>query len=394
MSTLNGIRILDFSTLLPGPFATMWLADLGAEVVRVEAPGRPDLVRQRPPFDDGVSAGHSFLNRNKRSIAIDLKKPGGADVVKRLVQDFDVVVEQFRPGVMQRLGLDYDTLAAERPDLVYCSLTGYGQNGPLRDRAGHDNNYLSLAGVMSHSGRKDEGPPPLGVQVADLGAGSFGVIIGILAAIVHRQRTGEGQYVDVSMFDGSLMWNAYAAAACLVGGEAPKPEAMPLNGGSHYDFYRTKDGRYFSVGSLESQFWKGFCEAMGHPEWAEHPPTPGPHMDKIKPAIRAKFLERTFDEWRAVFADRDVCVEPVLDLNEAFAHPQTQARGMIVDVPKPGGATQRQVANPLKFSRAQADYRHTGVDRGAHTEAVLREAGFDAAEIDDLREGGVIEQSA
>jgi alpha-methylacyl-CoA racemase len=389
MSALNGIRVLDFSTLLPGPFATMWLADLGADVVRVEAPDRPDLVRQRPPFEDGVSAGHAFLNRNKRSIAIDLKRDGAAEVVQRIARDFDVVIEQFRPGVMERLGLGYDALRAVRPDVIYCSLTGYGQNGPLRDRAGHDNNYLALAGVMSHSGRRDEGPPPLGVQVADLGAGSFGVMIGVLAAIVHRQRTGEGQYVDVSMFDGSLMWNAYAAAACLVGGEAPQPESMPLNGGSHYDFYRTRDGRYFSVGSLEPQFWRGFCETMGHPEWAEHPAAPGPHMDAIKPAIRAAFLEKTFEEWRTIFAERDVCVEPVLDLNEAFAHPQTSARGMIAEVPKPNGGTQRQVAHPVKFSRSRTDYRHIGVERGAHTEEILRAAGYGAADIDAMRTAGL-----
>jgi len=394
MSVFKSLKILDFSTLLPGPFATMLLADMGADVLRVEAPGRWDMTRSRPPYDEGVSAGHAFLNRNKRSIGLDLKQDGAADIVKRLVKTYDIVLEQFRPGVMQRLGIDYDTLASENPRLIFCSLTGYGQTGPLRDRAGHDNNYLALAGVMSHSGRRDEGPVPQGVQIADVGGGSLMTVMGILGAALHREHTGDGQYVDVSMYDGALMWNAYAAAGYFVGGEAPTYESMPLNGGTHYDYYRTKDGRYLSVGSLEPKFWQGFCHAIGHPEFIDRADLPGPEMDTLKEDIRAVILEKTLDEWSAIFEKHDVCVEPVLDLAEAFEHPQCLARDMIAAVPKADRGAQRQVAFPVKFSKATPDYRHIGCRLGEHTNQVLKETGYSMDEIERMRDHGVFGESA
>ena len=389
MSVFSSLKILDFSTLLPGPFASMMLADMGADVVKVEAPDRWDMTRSRPPFDDGISAGHAFLNRSKRSIALNLKHPDAGDIIKDLIQEYDIVLEQFRPGVMKRLGLDYETLAEVNPRLIYCSLTGYGQTGPLKDRAGHDNNYVSLAGIMSHSGRKETGPAPLGVQIADVGVGSFGTVIGILAAVIHRQQTGEGQYVDVSMYDGALMWNAYAAAQYLVGGESPDYESMALNGGTHYDYYRTQDGRYMSVGSLEPKFWKGFCQIIGRPDLIERNGLPGPEMDAVKEEIRQIFLEKTFDEWRAIFETEDVCVEPVLNLAEAFDHPQAIARNMVAQVPKPNGGYQKQVAFPIKFSKAEPQYKHTGVEKGVDTKNVLHEAGYSKEQIENWRRSGV-----
>ncbi|MFP6580948.1 MAG: CaiB/BaiF CoA-transferase family protein, partial [Candidatus Hydrogenedentota bacterium] len=303
------------------------------------------------------------------------------DVVKRMVKENDIVLEQFRPGVMKRLGVDYETLVKENPNIIYCSLTGYGQTGPLRDRAGHDNNYLALAGAMSHSGRKKGGPVPQGVQVADLGAGSYGVVMGILGAVIHRHATGEGQYVDVSMFDGALHWNGYAGGQYFVGGESPAYEEMVLNGGSQYDYYETSDGRYMSVGSLEPQFWKALCEAVGHPEWVEAKTLPGPEIVAIKVELRKIFLSKTQADWVHVFEPLDACVEPVLTLEEAANHPHTKARGLIVDVPKPNGGTQQQIAFPVKFSKSEPRYDHIGSELGAHTEDVLREAGYSDAEI-------------
>lgn len=389
MGVLSSLRVLDFSTLLPGPFATLQLADMGADVLRVEAPDRLDLVRQRPPFDDGVSAGHAFLNRSKRSIALDLKKPEAVSVVKRLVKTYDIVLEQFRPGVMDRLGVGYAALAAENPRVIVCSLTGYGQTGPLRNRAGHDNNYLALAGVMSHTGCREHGPVPLGVQIADVGAGSMGAVIGILAAVIHRQQTGEGQHVDISMFDGSVMLNAYAAAACLVGGEAPTYASMPLNGGTHYGFYETADGRYLSVGSLEPKFWEAFCRGIGREDLIAQAGLPGPEMDAVIAEIGAEIRKQTLARWMKIFEPLDCCVEPVLDLNETFAHPQTRARELVVEVPKPSGGTQRQTGSPFKFSASTPQYKHTGADRGEHTETVLKDAGYSDAEIEVLRAAGV-----
>lgn len=368
----------------------MMLADMGADIVRIEAPDRPDLARMTPPFEGEVSAAHAWLNRSKRSLALNLKAPGAVEVVKRLVMDYDIVLEQFRPGVMDRLGVGYEALRAANPRVIYCALTGYGQSGPYRDRAGHDNNYLALSGVLSHSGTVEGGPPPLGVQIADVSGGSKNAVIGILAAVIHRERTGEGQFVDVSMFDGAVAMNAFAASQCLASGEAPTRESMLLNGGSHYGCYRTKDGRYLSVGSLEPKFWEGFCEAIGRSDLIARLSEPGPAMAPVIAEIRAVIAARTLAEWVAVFAGRDVCVEPVLDLNETFAHPQVRARDMVVEVPRDGGGVSRQAGSAIRFSSEAPVYRYAGRPLGADTEAVLREAGYDDGGIAALRAAGAL----
>mgnify|MGYP001446414821 CR=1 FL=1 len=390
-SPLSSLHVLDFTTLLPGPFATMLLADLGADVVKVEAPNRPDLARTMPPFDGDVSAWHSLLNRNKRSISLDLKQPGAAEVVQQLVQRYDIVVEQFRPGVMDRLGVGYQVLRAANPRLIYCAITGYGQTGPYRDRAGHDLNFMALSGILSHTGRVDSGPPGLGVQVADVGGGSFGAITGILAAVIQRQLSGVGQMVDVSMFDLALAWNGLAAAEYLATGENPTYEGGLLNGGGFYDSYRTADGRYLAVASMEDKFWRGFCQAIDRPELAEQSifgpvaGQPGP-----KEEIAATIGQRTLAEWMAVFAPLDVCVEPVLTVEEALTHPHSVARGLMVETPAGAGAAQRQVAHPLRFSASQPVYRHIGPPLGAHTAEVLAETGYSQKDITALAERGVL----
>lgn len=262
---LSSLKVLDFSTLLPGPFASLLLADMGADVLRVESPGRMDLVRVLPPHVDGTSASHAYLNRNKRSIGLDLKRQGAREVVLELVREYDIVLEQFRPGVMDKLGVGYEALKAANPRLIYVAITGYGQTGPYRERAGHDINYLALAGVASYTGRRERGPLPLGVQLADLAGGSLHGVMGLLAAVIHRQQTGEGQFVDISMTDCAFSLNGMAGAGYLAAGVEPEMEALALNGGSFYDYYRTRDGRWFSVGSLEPQFMQQFCAAIGRP---------------------------------------------------------------------------------------------------------------------------------
>jgi crotonobetainyl-CoA:carnitine CoA-transferase CaiB-like acyl-CoA transferase len=387
---LTSLKVLDFTTLLPGPFATMLLADLGADVVRIEAPNRPDLMRVAPPFDGDVSAGHALVNRSKRSVALDLKHAQAADVVQRLVQTYDVVVEGFRPGVMDRLGVGYGALRAANPRVIYVSITGYGQTGPYAGRAGHDLNYLALAGVLSITGREDTGPMPLGLQAADLGGGSLTGLVGLLAAVIHRQQTGAGQHVDVSMLDGTLALNGYNLSHTLAAGQVPGYETEPLNGGSFYGCYATQDGRYLAVGPLEPKFWMGFCEAIGRPDLIE----PGMNVwdsdaqQQVRQAVADALVARPLDHWLDVFAAIDVCVEPVLRLDEVADHPQVQTRQMIADVPRPDGTTQRQVAHPLRFSETEATYRHTGAALGAHTADVLREVGFDPDEIDALRDTG------
>jgi len=387
---LSSLKILDFSTLLPGPFASMMLADMGAEVLRLEAPNRPDMVRLTPPFDGNTSAWHALLNRSKRSLALDLKKPGATDIVKRLVQTYDIVLEQFRPGVMDRLGLGYEALQTANPDLIYCALTGYGQTGPYKDRAGHDINYLSLAGVMNHMGRQETGPLPLSLQVADVGGGSFGALTGILAAVIHRQQTGQGQLVDISMFDMSVAWNSLASAEYLVSGQEPSRERGWLNGGSYYDFYQTADGRYLSVGGLEPKFWQGFCQAIERPDLINegHQPDPA-RQQHLKAEIQRSIATRSLDDWLTIFAQTDVCVEPVQTVSEMLNHPHTQARQLLVEVPKGDGTQQQQIGSPFKFSKGQPTYKHSGASLGQHTKAVLSEAGYRAIEIEAFQAAGL-----
>ena len=388
---LSSLKVLDFSTLLPGPFGTLMLADMGAEVLRVEAPSRPDMVRMLPPMEEGISAVHGYINRNKRSLGLDLKKPESIEAIKELVKEYDIIVEQFRPGVMARLGLDYETLSQINPRLIFCSITGYGQDGPYKDRAGHDLNYLSIAGMTSYNGRRESGPAPMAFQVADIAGGSCHAVMGILAAVVHRSTTGEGQHVDISMTDAAFAMHGLVAPPALLDGQDPELERTQLNGGSFYDCYETKDGRFFSVGGLEPQFFMQFCNAIGKPELSGRGLAMDPDVvAEVKGEIAEAMKQKTFDEWREIFAEVDSCTEPVLSFSEAVEHPQIQARNMVVDVATESGEAQKQVASPFKFSATEPEYRHTGVQLGAHTEQVLRENGFGDADIQALKDAGAM----
>ena len=364
---LKGLKVLDFSTLLPGPFATLYLADLGAEVVHIESPARPDLVRLMPPYANGQAVSHSYLNRNKQSIALDLKDPDCIALLRAKILQFDIVVEQFRPGVMQRLGLDYASLAEINPKLIYCSITGYGQTGSAKDKAGHDINYLALSGIAGNSGRSKSGPPPLGVQIADVAGGSMHAIVGILSAVIERIHSGVGQHIDISMTDCAVTLNNMAAAGCLAANENPQPEQDFLNGATFYDYYETQDGRYFSVGSLEPQFMLALGQSLDLPLLLEK----GASLDRsdrqqVKKALREKFLTASFEVWVQHFKALDVCVEPVLSLKEALHSPLAKERGWVVPVPlsDQSEATELQLACPIKFSRSEAVYRHIGKGLG------------------------------
>ncbi|MBP5095891.1 CaiB/BaiF CoA transferase family protein [Pseudomonas protegens] len=388
---LASLKVLDFSTLLPGPFASLLLADMGAEVLRIESPTRMDLLRVLPPHDAGVSASHAYLNRNKRSLALDLKRPEALEVVRQLVQDYDIVLEQFRPGVMERLGLGYQALKAINPRLIYVSITGYGQTGPYRDRAGHDINYLALAGLASQTGRRDQGPLPLGFQAADIAGGSLHGVIGLLAAVIARQHSGQGQYLDVSMTDCVFSLNAMAGAGYLACGVEPGMEQQVLNGGSFYDYYRSRDGRWLSVGSLEPVFMQQLCQALGRPELAAQALSPLPEQQQaLKQALQVEFEKHDFAELCQLFAGFDACVEPVLSLGEALEHPQLQARQLVSQVPREDGSRQAQMACPLKFSEGLPEPRHIGARLGAHSDQVLEELGYSAERIEALRRERVI----
>lgn len=382
---LASLKVLDFSTLLPGPFASLMLADMGAEVLRIESPTRMDLLRVLPPHDHGTSASHAYLNRNKRSLALDLKQAEALEIVRALVKDYDILLEQFRPGVMERLGLGYEALKAINPRLIYVSITGYGQTGPYKDRAGHDINYLALAGVASYTGRRDTGPLPLGVQLADVGGGSLHAVVGLLAAVIARQHSGVGQYLDVSMTDCSFSLNAMAGAGYLACGVEPEWENHVLNGGSFYDYYRSRDGRWMSVGSLEPAFMQQLCAALGRPELAALGLDPA-----LKQVLQVEFEKRSFDELCELFATVDACVEPVLSFSEALEHPQLKARELVSQVPRGDGSAQAQMACPLKFSEGLPEPRHIGVAVGAHSDEVLVELGLSTQRIGELRQARVV----
>lgn len=369
-TALKGLKVLDFSTLLPGPFATLYLADLGAEVIHIESPTRPDLVRLFPPYANGQATSHSYLNRNKQSVTLDLKDPASIEQVKQKISEFDIVVEQFRPGVMQRLGLDYQTLAEINPRLIYCSITGYGQTGSYKDKAGHDINYIALSGIAGHCGRQDSGPPPMGIQIADVAGGSLHAVIGILAAVVERQNSGLGQYIDISMTDCVVGLNNMAAAASLAGGQQQQRESEQLNGGTFYDYYETADARYLSIGSLEPQFMTGLASALELPILLQK----GASFDTedrqmVKQAILDKIKSKNLAEWNQLFEQLDVCVEPVLSLDEALQSQISQQRNWVVNVPlKPNSdQTEPQLACPIKFSRSQMQYHYIGQQLGEGT---------------------------
>lgn len=384
---LRHMKILDFSGLLPGPYATMMLADLGAEVLRVESPTRPDLIRT---FGGKDAAAHGFLNRSKRSIALDLKKQESIEIVKDLVKEYDIVLEQFRPGVMERLGLSYEVLKEVNPKLIYCSLTGFGQTGPYRNRPGHDINYLSIAGLVDYSRRAGGRPTPHAVQIADVAAGSLHTVIGLLTAVMHRTQTGEGQSIDVSMTDAAFALNALFGPGYLIEGIEPKAEQMMLNGGQYYDYFETKDGRYFSVGSVEPAFRKALCEAIGRPELFTIAMSQVPDdIHSFTETVRIAFLSKTYDEWLPIFEKFQACVEPVLTFAEATENPQIQAREMIIEVPKPDGTSQSQIAHPIKFSQRNPNYKHVGGKLGEDTVNVLEKLGYSAEQIKELKENGV-----
>ncbi len=377
---LDGMRVLDLTRLLPGPFCTMLLADLGADVIKIEEPRGGDPARES-------GGGGLFLqvNRNKRSVTLDLKSAAGHDLFLRLVDGADVVVEGFRPGVMQRLGLGYPVLEARNQRLVYASLSGFGQSGPYRDRPGHDLNYLALAGVAGYNVGRDGQPIPAGVQVADLGAGSLAAVA-ILAAIVARQQTGRGQSLDVSLFGSAIAWLPTLIAPLFSAGQALAPGEPPLSGGlAQYDVYATADGRWVTLGALERKFLENFFDAVGRPELV--------HVrngDVLRGELRAIFATRTLGEWVASLRDVDTCFAPVNSLEEMLADPHVRATRMFTSVEHPRLGEVPQISPPFAFSETPPSVRRPPPELGEHTREVLAEVGIPDAELALLVERGVV----
>ena len=372
---IRDLKMLDLSRQLPGPFCSMMLADLGADVLVVAAP------------TDALGLGLPLIQRNKRSMTLNLKSPEGKQIFERLAQEADVILEGFRPGVTERLGIDYASMSKLNPRLIYCSISGYGQDGPYRDKVGHDINYLGYAGVLGVSGPAGGPPLPMPVQVADIGGGGLMAAIGILAAVLAREHTGHGQFVDISMMDGSIAWNVFHALMYLVtGGQQPQPGQTRLTGYNPcYAIYETKDGKYVTVGALEEHFWRNLCVALGIEEFIPDQFTEGPRREEMFRVIREKFRQKTQAEWLQQFDNIDICFGPVNTIGETFADPQVHDRAMVRDV-----GAMKVIASPLKFSDTPPVQPSAPPEFGQHTDEVLRGLGYSAERIQTLRSAGVV----
>lgn len=389
---LAGIRVLDLSRYLPGPFCTQILADFGAEVIKIEDPQGGDLMRHVPPLIKGESAGFFTVNRNKKSVTLNLKKEEGKAIFKRLVANSDIVVDQFRPGVMDKMGLGYEQLREVNERIIYCAITGYGLSGPLRDAAGHDLNYLSLAGVSELNGTYQGMPAICGVQIADIAGGALYATIAILLALASRQKTGQGQLCDIAMMDGSISLLALTLGQWSGWGKLPERGNEILSGGyAFYQIYRTKDDKHVSLGALEEKFWAGFCNKLGKPEYIKQQWDITLQREMIAD-IQTIMQEKTRDEWVEFFADSDICFTPILTLEEMCEHPQVQAREMILKLTNARGSGKDVALTgvPVKLSGTPGVAKLTFPQLGEHNEEILYGAGYTPAEVEQFRLGQVI----
>jgi len=382
---LAGVRVLDLTRLLPGPMCTLHLADLGADVVKVEDTGEGDYARTLSATPaaraSSMTAWYRAINRNKRSIAIDLKMPSGHAAFMALARTADVIVEGFRPGVVRKLRVDYESVCADNPRIVYCALSGYGQTGPRAASAGHDINYLGYSGTLEYTGARD-GPPTLSnLQIADLLGGAASAAIGILGALFGAARTGRGRHVDVAMADAVLAHQIFLLGALEdAGAVAPRGCDLLTGGVPCYGVYATRDGRFLAVGALEEKFWRTLCEALQQPELVPLQFATGAEGERTRGMLEAIFASATLAQWRERLERVDCCVTPVLTFEEALADAQFAARGMTLR--RPDGT--RQYAPPFKLSPPSFAVVRDAPRHGEHTDEVLREAGFDAGAIDAL----------
>ena len=376
---LAGIRILDLTRLLPGPVATLHLADLGAEVIKIEDPQVGDYARTLGTGQGEDSAYFRMINRNKQGLRLDLKKPEGVEVFMRLAREADVIIESFRPGVMDKLGVGYAAIAAVNPKIAYCSISGYGQVGSYKGLPGHDINYLGYAGVLDQIGSAGGNPAIPNFQIADLLGGAMTAAMGILAAVVEAQRTGQGRYIDVSMTD-SVLAHTYFSMLRLndAGQSAPRGTDLLSGGLPCYATYRCADGKHMAVGALEGKFWKTACGVLGRPEWLKR------QWDaSLRGELAELFVTRPRDEWASLFAAVDCCITPILSPEEALANEQLSARQMVLNV---DGLT--QFAPPLKMSGFEFSIRQPAPKAGEHNTAILTAAGYSADEIQRLESAG------
>lgn len=395
MGALSGIKVLDLTRLLPGPYCTLMMADYGAEVIKIEEPGNGDYIRWREPAIERIGARHLTINRNKKSMELNLKTEEGKEIFKKMAATADVIIESFRPDVMKRLGLGYEEISKINDGIIYCSLTGYGQTGPYRKLPGHDINYIGYSGILGLIGEEDGKPVIPGVQIADIGGGALMALSGICMALLHKGRTGRGQYIDVSMMDGAITWLYAAASDYFASDEIPKRGKNRLDG--HYAFYNvyeTKDGKYLSIGASELKFWKRICELIEKPEWIELHEGTVEVQERLKKDLSEVFRQKDQKEWLELLALEETCVGPVNDIAQIFNDPQIIERELFIQMDHPVAGKIRQIGFPIKFSNTPGEiYAHSPI-LGEHTEELLLQLGYSKDKIDQIRSNGVIGQSS
>ncbi|MFW9873419.1 MAG: CaiB/BaiF CoA transferase family protein [Candidatus Thorarchaeota archaeon] len=400
---LQNVTILDLSRMLPGPYCTMILSDLGANVIRVENPNDP--MSNLPPFfvkdDYRESAFNAVLMRNKKSITINLKSEVGKKIFYELVKKADIVMDTFRPKVMERLKIDYDTLSSINPSIICCSMTGYGQNGPYEQIAGHDINYIAIAGILDATreryilGEDDKEREPImpGVSVADIG-GALVSTIGILGALFEREQNPErkGQYIDISMTDSVFFFNPIVAANKFVRDlRNPIEKGVKTGGGSpYYAAYKTKDDKYVAVGAMEPKFWQNLCDGLNRKDLKPKMWVQGEEKEKVFKELKNEFLKKTQEEWLEVFKNYDTCISPVKSYFEACEDPQIQARNMIVKMEHPVFGEIQNLASPIKMSRTPPTIRSFAPKIGQNTEEILKSLNYSEEEIQNFKKNEVI----
>ncbi len=387
---LRGIKVLDLSRLLPGGFCSMMLGDFGADVIKIEEPGRGDYVRWTPPFMNGQSAYFLSINRNKKSVVLDLKKTKGTDVFLRLARGADVVLESFRPGVVDRLGISYQSVAKVNPRIIYCSISAFGQSGPFRDREGHDLNCLALSGLLSITGTKTSPLIIPGIQLSDYAA-SMMATTAILLGLIERQVSGQGQYCDISMLDAITSWMGMPMIKYLADGALPGPQGSIFNGAlACYNVYQTKDDRHVVLGAMEEKFWESFCNLIERKDLIPLQWEGQAIQERMKEELSLLFRKKARAEWLELLDDKGICFSPVLNIEESLNFPHLQERGMFQHIEGEEGKAIPQVGFPIRLSNTPAAHLIPPPKMGQHSRSVLQNAGFSIEEIQLLEEEGII----